>query len=570
MTTTTTNQQPLHATWICFLVALAGLVLFGHSLGRCHLFDWDEINFAECAREMLVTDDWLRVQLDYKPFWEKPPLFIWLQAASMKVFGVGEAAARFPNALVGVATLLCLLYAGTRVRNRATGLAWVVVYAASWLPHFYFKSGIIDPLFNLFIFLAFFQTWLVMNTDRAKTKHAALAGIFLGLAVLTKGPVAILVAVLALGVHAVLRLGLGGITLASILTTTVAAAAVTALWFGAEVAAHGWWFLQEFITYQIRLLRTEDAGHGGPFFYHFIVLLVGCFPASIFLFERSAGRDERLAGRGFRRWMWIMFWVVLILFSLVKTKIVHYSSLCYFPLTFLAAERIAVLWETRRAPGKPVLVLLAVIGGLLAVAIGALPLVGLHKEALIPYIKDPFAVANLAAPVAWSYAECAWGALYLGGIIAALALFRRRPRAAMLMLAAVQIAIIQVAVTHFTPKIEGYSQRAAVTFFERLQGKDVYVRVLGYKSYAPFFYARTQPPSSTDLLHEHRLLYNHAQNLNMRRTAETYWEHWLLHGAVDKPTYFVAKTTAAEPYRALPQLEVISEEAGFVFFRRKL
>src|SRR6202140_5326918 len=48
-------------------------------LGRLHLFDWDEINFAEGAREMLVTGNYRDVQIEFQPFAEKPPLFMWVQ-----------------------------------------------------------------------------------------------------------------------------------------------------------------------------------------------------------------------------------------------------------------------------------------------------------------------------------------------------------------------------------------------------------------------------------------------------------------------------------------------------------
>ena len=71
---------------ICFY-----LVLFVPFLGQVHLFDWDEINFAEAAREMIVTGDWLNVQINYEPFWEKPPLFIWLQACSKKILSELES-----------------------------------------------------------------------------------------------------------------------------------------------------------------------------------------------------------------------------------------------------------------------------------------------------------------------------------------------------------------------------------------------------------------------------------------------------------------------------------------------
>src|SRR6187551_2736581 len=121
------------------IIALGAILLFLPFLGQVHLFDWDEINFAECAREMIVSGDYLRMQIDYMPFYEKPPLFIWLQVLSMKAFGVGEYAARLPNALTGIATFITLYYAGKKVADRQTGIWWVIMYAATWLPHFYFK-----------------------------------------------------------------------------------------------------------------------------------------------------------------------------------------------------------------------------------------------------------------------------------------------------------------------------------------------------------------------------------------------------------------------------------------------
>jgi len=527
------------------LIAAIASLLFFPLLGQVHLFDWDEINFAECAREMIVTDNYLQVQIDYKPFWEKPPIFIWMQVLAMKVFGINEYAARFPNALVGVITLLVLFYAGKRIVNEKMGMWWAAVYAASWLPHFYFKSGIIDPTFNLFIFLAFFQVHLLRHGSN-KWLHAILSGVFLGAAVLTKGPAAILIAILAFGVYIVVNRGLNGMKWLHLPVIAFAAFCTTSIWFGLEVINNGWWMVNEFITYQIRLFSTEDAGHGGPFFYHFIILLVGCFPASLFLFHKPV-KEEESETKDFKRWMWVMFWVVLLLFSIVKTKIVHYSSLCYFPLTFIAAFHIYNMVHHKEKVNGLVKGMLATIGGLLAVVITLLPVVGLNKEKLIPYIKDPFAVANLQADVAWSGAEAVWGIFYLTGIAAAFILLRKNVMKGIAVLFVVQVIIIQVTVTHFTPKIEAYSQRAAIEFFKVLQGKDVYVKVLGYKSYAHLFYSEKMPQAND----------NH------------YNEEWLLTGDVDKPTYFVCKLMQADKYRAMPQLEEMGAKNGFVFFKRK-
>lgn len=58
-----------------YIVALIGALLFIPFLGQVHLFDWDEINFAESAREMMVSGNYFQVQVNFQPFWEKPPLF---------------------------------------------------------------------------------------------------------------------------------------------------------------------------------------------------------------------------------------------------------------------------------------------------------------------------------------------------------------------------------------------------------------------------------------------------------------------------------------------------------------
>src|SRR2546428_8429156 len=97
------------------LIFFGALLLFVPFLGSVHLFDWDEINFAESAREMIASRDYFSVKINYLPFWEKPPLFIWMQVLSMKIFGITAFAARFPNAVCGIITMLVLFNAGRKI-----------------------------------------------------------------------------------------------------------------------------------------------------------------------------------------------------------------------------------------------------------------------------------------------------------------------------------------------------------------------------------------------------------------------------------------------------------------------
>jgi len=547
-------------------IILIGSLLFMPFLGQVHLFDWDEINFAECAREMIVSKDYLRAQIDFMPFWEKPPFFIWMQVVAMKLFGVGAYAARFPNAFMGVVTLCTIFYIGKRVINERMAMWWVLLYAATWLPHFYFKSGIIDPTFNFFIFLSFFQVHLLRFPER-KGLHAFLAGLFLGMAVLTKGPAAILIVLLAFAAFIVVNRGISGYKWKHLLAAGLCALIPIALWLGISVAVYGAeygsWFVKEFITYQVRLFRTEDADHGGPFIYHFIVLLTGCFPASLFLFQYSRKRvTDNAPAHDFTRWMWILFWVVLILFSIVKTKIVHYSSLCYFPLTFLGALQLYRLNNEPRNLKKWVKGLILFVGSLLAILITALPVAGINKDKILPYIADPFAVANFRANVSWSYAECLWGIAYLMGIYIAVAMMNRDFRKGMVTLCIIQMVIIQVTVLHFTPKVEAFSQRAAIDYFKSLSTQNVYIHPLGYKSYANLFYGNAKPATDSNYRHIREDKAGNEQQYEAN-------EQWLLRGTTDKPAYFISKVQDSARYAAMSELLVLGSKNGFVFYKRK-
>src|SRR5260221_8606926 len=147
----------LTKTTAILLIALFAALLFIPFLGRVHLFDWDEINFAECSREMIKMDDYTRVYVDFKPFWEKPPMFFWMQSTAMKAFGVTEFSSRLPNAISGIVTLLVVFLCGSRVYDRKFGILWALAYGGSLFFNIFFKSGMIDPLFDLFFFFSLFN-----------------------------------------------------------------------------------------------------------------------------------------------------------------------------------------------------------------------------------------------------------------------------------------------------------------------------------------------------------------------------------------------------------------------------
>ncbi len=542
---------------IPYILAVAGALLFLPFLGKVHLFDWDEINFAECAREMIVAKKYFLVTINYLPFWEKPPLFIWMQALCMNIFGIGDYAARLPNAICGIATFAVLYKIGTLLKDSRFGLLWVLAYAGSLLPHFYFKSGIIDPWFNFFIFTSvyFFMRVQMQKKELVPGKinlFIVLSAFLLGLAVMTKGPVALLIFLISLFIYWLVEKRRAVFNWKELLLFVTVFIASGGLWFLAEISSGHSDVIMQFIDYQLRLFKTEDSGHGGPFYFHVVVLLIGSFPASIFAFRGMSSEmkdDEK--GREVSLWMGLLFWVTLILFSIVKTKIIHYSSLCYYPLTYFAAMAMYNLVQGYVKWRKWMTWGLCLTGLPIAIALIGLPLAGMNKQVIINsnILKDPFAIANLQADVPWSYMDCLVGVLLFAAIIIALIfLHKSKMKKGIFVLFFGSLITINLALITLAPKIEMITQQAPIDFYRNLQGKDVYVATLGFKSYANYFYSGEQPRVNTDYTNR----------------------DWLLRGNIDKPAYFVCRITeVAEIEKGYPELKEIYRKNGFVFLVRE-
>ena len=586
---------------------LLALLFFLPFLGSIHLFDWDEINFAESSREMLVSGNYGRVQINFLPFWEKPPLFFWLQALCMHIFGIGEFAARLPNALVGILTLFTLFRIGEYLAGKAFAHTWALLLFGSFLPHLYFKSGIIDPLFNYFIFLSvFFLTQTRAQVKRKKALHfAAWAGLCSGLAVLTKGPVSLLLVGLTFGAmsvgHFVEKFNnkntistpknvptippnhhINAI-IAVYMTTTLI---VCTLWLGYETAHNGWWFIETFIRYQIRLFSTPDAGHAQPFYYHFVVILLGCFPLSIWGAAALAQKIQLLlpynkqysnnpndnshvntadigtdvsvgtntnanAEKLTNNAMHCLFWAVLLVFSIAQTKIIHYSSAAYLPLSYLAAKWVYAksIHYDKNEHFIPNIVkwLYCFVGTIWAIVLLLLPLLAMNPHYLLPFMKDPFAKACLQIPIHWNGYEWLPAIFFIFMFGLSIWQIKRHQvaQATRQMNWAIALTLL-VWMPSVLPKIEAFSQKPLIDFCQSLAGKDVHVMSLGFKSYAPLFYAQVSPQN---------------QQPQSREQA--------LSDTLKKDIYFITKTNKHKGLDTLPTIQHLHSEGGYTFWLKK-
>ena len=539
---------------IQLLIIIIGALFLVPGLGNVHLFDWDEINFAESAREMIVTGNYLTVQINFEPFWEKPPLFIWMQVLSMKIFGINELAARFPNVLCGILTLLVLFNIGKKLKNEKFGLIWVLMYFCSFLPFFYFKSGIIDPWFNLFIFTGIYYFILFTNKNDNGNKYLQIlfSAMFLGLAVLTKGPVGFLIFLLTFLVYFVFQRFRFNFSfnIKHILLFITVFTFFGGFWFLLQILNGNFNILKDFVTYQIRLFQTQDAGHGGFFMYHFVILLFGVFPASIIAlptFRPSILKDETdFSIKHFFNWMMILFWVVLLLFTIVRTKIIHYSSMCFFPLTFLGAYFVCQILENKKKVNRLIKILLLIIAFFVGTVAVVITFFDKVKHIFIHQF-DEFTQGNLSANAEWYGFEWIFGIILIVSVVMFIIYDNKGLKErAFYCLTTGSLLFVSLSMYFITPQVEKYTQSAIIEFYKSKQGEDCYIHSK-FKSYAPYFYAKQLPENKND---------------------DTNFLH---RGKIDKPCYFVLRNTESkvtEFMKQAPDAILLYEKNGFVFFVR--
>jgi 4-amino-4-deoxy-L-arabinose transferase-like glycosyltransferase len=144
----------------CLLLITICLLTFFAGLGRGAIGDSDEAFYAESAREMIESGDWITPHYNYEYRFQKPILFYWLSAGTYRVAGVGEAAARFPSALAGLALSLMTFFCGLRWFGSRTGLLAGALVATSFGYFSMARTALPDLPLAFFIALA---TWTLIE-----------------------------------------------------------------------------------------------------------------------------------------------------------------------------------------------------------------------------------------------------------------------------------------------------------------------------------------------------------------------------------------------------------------------
>src|SRR5438094_2114943 len=186
--------------WAVLIAATLYVCYFSH-LGAIGFVGPDEPRYAWIARDMAETGDWVTPRLYGKPWFEKPPLFYWGAALCFKLFGVSEAAARLPSAISALLATLALAWLALRLYGAETA-RWLLLLLPTTVGMIGFShAAATDMPFSGMFTIAMVCATVVLGLTRDEntpilrgTLFLALIlfGFFLGLAVLAKGPAAII------------------------------------------------------------------------------------------------------------------------------------------------------------------------------------------------------------------------------------------------------------------------------------------------------------------------------------------------------------------------------------------
>ena len=186
------SNRPLRLT----LYALLAAILYLPGLGRPALWEPDEGRYAEIAREMVVSGDYVTPRDDFELYFEKPPLVYWANAASIKIFGANEFAVRLPAALFSIGQIVITAALAEMMFGATAGFFAALALALSPLFFGFARFATLDPALAFFLTAALARFIIAAQDDSFSRPSARrwmlISAAMLAMGTLAKGPVALL------------------------------------------------------------------------------------------------------------------------------------------------------------------------------------------------------------------------------------------------------------------------------------------------------------------------------------------------------------------------------------------
>ena len=358
------------------IYAILAAILYLPGLGRPALWEPDEGRYAEIAREMVLSGDYVTPRDDYELYFEKPPLVYWAEAAAIKVFGVNEFAVRLPAAMFSIGQIVVTAALAEVMIGTTAGLFAALALALSPLFFGFARFATLDPALAFFLTSAL-AAFYVAARDSFSGSRARnwmlISAAMIALGTLAKGPVALIlggaIALSWLAWERRLR-QIAEMPLASCL---VIYAAIVVPWFAlAEARNPG--FLSFFIIHEHFERYVESSEHGwGPWFFIPIVI-GGLWPWIFFVGPgwsamRAEDGSESGRARASASFLAVWFVVVFVFFSIPRSKLGSYILPALPPLAIIAGYGLTRMSAVDAVRRRRLFAVVAIANVILAAAL---------------------------------------------------------------------------------------------------------------------------------------------------------------------------------------------------------
>ena len=364
-------------SWTSDLLILTFVLamFFGFELGERALWSPDEGRYSEVAREMVVSGDYVTPRLDGVKFFEKPPLFYWLQSLSIRALGLSETALRLWPAIFALASCLAV-YAGARMFfDRRSGWIAAVVLATSGLYYAMSRMANLDMILSGLITCALlsFQFGVRVAPGRLRRLAMGIFYVFSALAVLEKGLIGIVIPALVIGTWISLLGNWKLIRTMYLPSGIILFLAIAAPWH----IFVGWinpeFFGFYFVREHLQRFLYKDGMFERPWSFA-PVLLIGLFPWTVFLYQAlryNLFKDWR-PRHGYSDALFLALWAgwVFAFFSLSSSKVIPYILPMFPPLAILLGRYLSAAWVVPKMHGLRTGCWFLLISALLVLALG--------------------------------------------------------------------------------------------------------------------------------------------------------------------------------------------------------